>query len=368
VLALELNRRGWSVTLFDRDGEEGRNSCSWTGAGMLAPSCELDTAGAEVASLGLISLGLWPELLARLAGPVYHQHRGSVVVAHPSDRGELERMKGRIIHNAPAGAPGIQAREITASTIAELEPDLGDRFSSGIYMPNEAHVDNRQLLGALAATLRRAGVAWHAGVPVDAVAPGRIGAGGVEHRFDWAVDCRGLGARGDVPRLRGVRGELLYLHAPDVSLSRPVRLLHPRYTIYIVPRPDHRYVVGATQIESDDDKPITVRSALELLSAAYTVQPAFAEATLVETSVSCRPAFPDNKPRILGGDGRLRVNGLYRHGFLMAPVMTRLAADYMEGHPVSAELAMVLEEEERGSRLRRADGGQAGVEGQASSI
>ena len=35
-----------------------------------------------------------------------------------------------------------------------------------------------------------------------------------------------------------VYGEVIRIHAPEVTLTRPTRLLHPRYPIYIAPNPD----------------------------------------------------------------------------------------------------------------------------------
>ncbi|TGU52601.1 FAD-dependent oxidoreductase, partial [Mesorhizobium sp. M2D.F.Ca.ET.148.01.1.1] len=92
----------------------------------------------------------------------------------------------------------------------------------------------------------------------------------------YQVDCRGIAA-GDAA-LRGVRGEMLILRMPDVSLSRPVRLLHPRFPLYIVPRADHHFMAGATMVESDEAGPVTVRSMMELAGAAFAVHPAFGEA------------------------------------------------------------------------------------------
>ena len=111
-----------------------------------------------------------------------------------------------------------------------------------------------------------------------------------------------------------------------MNLSRPVRLLHPRYPLYIAPKPDGVYVIGATQIESEDLSPASVRSALELLSALYSVHPAFGEARILEMSSQCRPALPDNRPEIRWDGGRLiQINGLYRHGYLIAPALLEAA-------------------------------------------
>jgi glycine oxidase len=119
---------------------------------------------------------------------------------------------------------------------------------------------------------------------------------------------------------------MLLLRLRDVSLSRPIRVLHPRLPLYIVPRADGLFMVGATMIESDAPTRITARSMLELLSATYAVHPAFGEAEIIEIGTGVRPAFPDNLPRIGWHGGALYVNGLYRHGFLLAPALARRAA------------------------------------------
>ena len=65
---------------------------------------------------------------------------------------------------------------------------------------------------------------------------------------------------------------------------------------------------------------------VELLSAAYTLHPAFGEAEIIELGADARPAFPDNLPHLIRRDRTLYLNGLYRHGFLLAPAMARRAA------------------------------------------
>ena len=135
------------------------------------------------------------------------------------------------------------------------------------------------------------------------------------------VDCTGISARAALRDLRAVRGEMLELHAPDVALTRSIRLLHPRFPVYIVPRGAGRYMVGATMIESDDAGGITARAVMELLSAAYTVHPGFAEGEVITTAAGLRPSFPNNLPAIRHVGDVIHVNGMYRHGFLMAPAL-----------------------------------------------
>lgn len=333
LMAYALHERGWQVSLFDADGERGAESCTWVGAGMLAPSCELESAEPDVALMGDEGLARWPELLKAFAEPVQFSHRGSLVVAHPNDRRELERLYDRV----KSGRKNDSfMQRVSADDISTLEPGLSGRFSSGLYFAQEAHLDNRDLLSALAATLRKQKIEWHTQTPVHAVRPnGVLSLADEDIYFDAVVDCRGLGAREQLPDLRGVRGELLYLNAPDVPLTRPVRLMHPRYPIYVVPRGQGTFVIGATAIESEDRGPVTVRSVMELLSAAYTVHPAFSEGRLMEAITQCRPAFPDNRPRIYHGPKIMRINGLYRHGFLLAPRLMDLAVEILESGEVS---------------------------------
>jgi glycine oxidase len=197
--------------------------------------------------------------------------------------------------------------------IGDLEPDLAGVFRHGLYFSEEAHLDPRRMLVGLHSRLAARGVDFRFSTD------GRTLSG-----FDHVIDCSGLGQQR--PGLRGVRGEMLILHAPDVSLSRPVRLLHPRFPLYVVPREDNHFMVGATMIESDATGPVTVRSAMELLNAAYSVHPAFGEASIAEMGVGVRPTYFDNIPGV-DRDGRMiSVNGLYRHGFLLAPAMAEKAA------------------------------------------
>jgi glycine oxidase len=168
-------------------------------------------------------------------------------------------------------------------------------------------------------------VQWHWGIHVDRVEPRRVRLpDGRALRCDIAFDTRGLGARPPLP-LRGVRGEVLWLHAPRVALRRPVRCVHPRHRVYLVPRRDDHIIVGATEIDSEDRSPVSVRSAIELLSAAHSIVPELAEARIVRMDTNLRPAMPDQRPTLDIEDGLVRINGLFRHGWLLAPALVEEA-------------------------------------------
>ena len=300
VLATELTARGHAVELVDPAPAPGPHACSWWAGGMLAPYCEAETAGQAALRHGLASADWWD----RHTGMV--QRNGTLVLTLARDKGELARFARRSTGH----------RTLDAEGIAALEPDLAGRFTAGLFYEAEAHLSPRAALAELRARLVAKGVAFHTAPPAPTPAT--------------VIDARGLAARDRLPDLRGVRGEMLVLRCPDVTLSRPVRLLHPRIPLYIVPRGDGVFMLGATMIESDRRGPVTVRSVLELLSAAYALHPAFGEAELLETGADARPAFPDNLPRLRRQGATLYANGLYRHGFLLSPAVAAMAADHLE--------------------------------------
>nr|WP_243443958.1 FAD-dependent oxidoreductase [Asaia prunellae] len=206
--------------------------------------------------------------------------------------------------------------------IAALEPDLAGRFEKALFFAEEGHVDPRVALVRLKERLLTLG--GHI----------RLDHSVVEGQFDWTVDCTGMQARDTETALRGVRGEMILVRCPDVTLHRPVRMLHPRIPIYIVPRENHVFMVGATMVESDDSREITVRAMSELLNALYTLHPAFAEAEIIEANAGIRPSYPDNVPRVHCEGRRISVNGMYRHGFLLSPARAREVADIIFGQSV----------------------------------
>ena len=84
-------------------------------------------------------------------------------------------------------------------------------------------------------------------------------------------------------------------------------------------------IVGATEIDSEDRSPVSVRSALELLSTAHSIVPQLAEARIVRLDSHLRPATADQRPHLHCEPGLVRLNGLFRHGFLLAPALVEEA-------------------------------------------
>lgn len=295
AMAAELSARGAQVTVIDPKGAPGDHACSWWAGGMLAPDCEGVTAEPEIVRQGRKAAQWWES-----QGGTVH-HAGTLVVALNRDQSDLATFARR----APT------ATSLSKTQIAEHEPHLAERYSKALFLADEGHLDPRATLTALHARLDQRGVRFGGDIK------GQV------------IDCRGLAARDTLTDLRGVKGEMLVVRCPDVTLSRPVRLLHPRFPLYVVPRGDGVFMLGATQIETGERGRATLRSVMELMNAAYALHPAFGEAELLEIGVDARPAFPDNQPRIRRIGGMIYANGLFRHGFLLAPAVAQMTADLL---------------------------------------
>jgi glycine/D-amino acid oxidase-like deaminating enzyme len=389
AVAHALASNGFDVDVTDIAPSMGAGA-SWLAGGMLAPWCERESADERVLTEGKTAADWW-----EAAAPGEVTRNGTLVVAPPRDQGELARFASRTSGYEWLDGDGIAELEPALAgrfrkglffrEEAHLDPR---RAMLGLYRSLQTwgvrfhfdaagdshHFELKQLR-------RHQDPLWPVGVrrwdrstgsipplltphkggedsghahcldqgpaepqvkPLPPVGVRRTGRdewidpeswGGVLAGLhcDRIVDCTGSAAIGQLDRLRGVRGEMLMLETADVALSRPIRLLHPRHPIYIVPRQQGRFMVGATMIESAVSGPVTARSLMELLNAAYALHPAFGEARVVETGVGVRPAFPDNFPRVKACGDTIHLNGLYRHGFLLAPAMARQVAAMLAG-------------------------------------
>ena len=333
MMAYTLAQSGARVTVFERSGPDAEQSAARVAASMLAPLAESAITEPSVVRMGLYGLDRWKGLIEQLNREVKQQtffaQNGTLVLWHRLDTAQAQRFAEHLERNVRMNPALSSPWHLDDKALAELEPSVADRFHQGLFLPREGQLDNRQLLTALLQALEQLDVVlhWH-----TACEPNDLEGQG----FDWVIDCRGLGARSSWSNthnpLRGVRGEVIRVHAPEVKLQRPTRLIHPRYPIYIAPKENDLYVIGATEIESEDLSPVSVRSSMELLSAAYSVHSGFAEARILESATQCRPTLKNNLPEIcVPRAGLMQINGLYRHGYLIAPAMMDTAQQLLLG-------------------------------------
>ncbi|WP_053094160.1 FAD-dependent oxidoreductase [Cellvibrio sp. pealriver] len=341
LIAWRLRLQGHDITLFEAGKLQPDNTlraAAFTAAGMIAPLSEAVVSDANVYRMGQFALQRWPQWLSDLPqanlpqqNPQLFFAKGSLLVAHPQDESELQQFENELNFVVPECR---NYQWLSGHEIQTLEPDLHSHFLRGLLLQEEGHLHNREFLQQLGDELVRLNVTIYENTPVE-VDPHTIRALDRTEKFDLVIDCRGLGAKTQLTQLRGVRGETLHVETSEIRLQRPVRLMHPRYQLYVVPKPNNRFIIGATQIESEDRSPVTLQSSLELGSALYTLSPAFAEARIIETDTNLRPAFMDNLPKIFCSPGLIIANGLFRHGYLLAPAVTeQVLAQVAQNHTI----------------------------------
>lgn len=325
LVAWTLAHAGHRVSVFDpaagpAPSFDGQGAAGFTAAGMLSPLAERETADADLAQRGWQSIDRWQAITDRLGQvqpgrPKLFERQGSLLVAHGSDQGAARRVLARLVDGTTSpSSPEAQPQALDIAALVQLEPSLHSTMGRlhAWLLAGEAHIDTVRTLQCLHDDAPA--VTWHWAQAVSNITPGHLDG----RPFDWVFDLRGVGAKTSCA-VRGVRGEMVWLHAPGLGLKRPVRLLHPRHRVYVVPRPGDVVLVGASEIETEDRSPMSLRSAVELMAAAHSVLPALAESRIVRLDVNLRPALPDHRPECHVEPGLVRINGLYRHGWLLGP-------------------------------------------------
>ena len=284
--ALLFAQAGHDVTLHERSDAAMMLSTSHWAGGMLAPYCETECAEPVIVRLGLRSLDLWRAGISGYAVQRFAGGRRSRATAPTS--------------NASRGCTSGH-RRLDAGAMAELEPSLQGRFREGLFFADEGHVEPRRMLPKLHARFVAAG-----GTIKFNSEPAPADIDGI------AIDCRGLSARDIEPGLRGVKGEIILIETDEVELARPVRLIHPRWPLDVIPREDQSLHAGRDLDRGRGyrrQRPFRAGTARRRLCG----HPAFAEARIVEFGSGLRPAFPDNLPRIaIGKNTASRSTGFIR--------------------------------------------------------
>ncbi len=237
------------------------------------------------------------------------------------------------------GVEWLRGRECRA-----LEPGLAPACAAGVHAPNEAAIDPRPLVAALATAVERRGgeVLIDAEVADALLEHGRlvgvVTADGREHRADRVVLATGAWSGTSPwlppearPPVRPVKGQILTLRgAPD---SRPCERIVASERVYVVPRRDGRVVVGATVEERGFDVQVTAGGVHELLREAYRALPEIAELELVGCEAGLRPTTPDNAPLIgtTAVEGLLVAGGHHRNGVLLAPFTAAVIGACLRG-------------------------------------
>jgi glycine oxidase len=333
-----LQRDDVAIELIDESPTlHSKLSCGYQAAGMVAPYAELSLNKKQLFDEGCESLSLWSKVLEALpkttdksnmecAEKIFSKN-GTLILSHPNDYGDCAQLFHRIQHHTGSISSLIQPKSQLKHYESSLEPQ---RFSHHfMYLENEGHIHVPNFFSTTSNYLDAHPKVNFISAKIQNLKK-ELSTTGTLGSADYVIDTRGLGAKPDDTSLFGIRGEAILVSAPSVNLSHTIRLMHPRHPLYIVPRGNNQYYIGATAIESEDNSPISLKSTLELTSALYFIHEGFAESRILKTFAHSRPTYSQSMPKLTKQGNLIRLNGFYRHGYLLAPTYCqRLIEQYL---------------------------------------
>jgi glycine oxidase len=315
-IAWRLAQAGAIVTLLDAGALGGE--ASWAGAGMLAPGGEL-IARTRWAAFALESMALYPAFVEELAGEsgIAIDYRRCGAMEFARSETDWQELRARCALQAALG----------------VRSEVRD---GGVYYPDDALVDPRDVMRALRSALTMRQVRILEQTRVVGVRPGanrvEVETSGGTLVADSAVLAAGawsseIPVQGfEIPRSFPVRGHLLgYVMEPG-SVGPILRHGHT----YVMQRSSGFTIAGTSSEEVGFNRELDPQIVAEIHARACELLPALGTVPRTDAWLGFRPASADFEPAI----GRLQDSrlwlayGHYRNGILLAPATAaRLAGE-----------------------------------------
>lgn len=348
--AQALATAGFKVVVLERGSIAGGTSGAGEGNVLVSdkePGPELE--------LALLSSRLWRDLRDELgAEAIEYEAKGGVVVATSATVAE-----DLLRHTDLQRRAGVEVKDVDATTLLELEPNLAPAMAAGAWYPQDAQV---QPMLATAHLLRRARALGAAVQPATTVVgflrDGDAITGVVTDsptvpaiRARWVINAAGTWA-GRIAELAGSslpvlprRGFILVTE----PLPRVIR--HKVYTaeylanvasndagletsVVVEGTQSGTVLIGASRERVGFDRTVSLTVVRRLARQAVRLFPFLADVTLLRTYLGFRPYCPDHLP-VIGPDprapGLIHACGHEGAGIGLAPATARLVADQILG-------------------------------------
>ncbi|MFN0061640.1 MAG: glycine oxidase ThiO [Myxococcaceae bacterium] len=342
-IAWRLRQAGAQVHVLERSipGAEASSAA----AGMLAAQKESDGPGPFL-NLCLESRGLYPAFAEELkeTSGLDVRFRPCGVLSTALAETELPHLTHTLRWQMKEG---LHVETLSPNEARELEPALTPKLHGALRFPQDAQVDNRLLIQALAQCASRAGVAFHTGnvrglvkraervTGIDLGGETLLGDAVIVAAGAWTGIVPGLGPASE--RVRPARGQMLCLQ----TRTPVTRHVLTSAQGYLVPREDGRVICGSTLEFRGFEKRVTAAGLAGLLEMATTLCPTLLDATVVDTWAGFRPYTEDRLPILGKGPfpGLFLASGHFRNGILLAPVTARLTTDVVLGRTPHFDLS-----------------------------
>ncbi|MFB6691703.1 NAD(P)/FAD-dependent oxidoreductase [Streptomyces virginiae] len=336
-------RAGLSVAVVDSGPVAGGT----TGAGEGNLLVSDKEAGPEL-DLALLSTRLWTELAAVLPREVEYEPKGGLVVA--PDEATVKALRSFAEGQCAAG---VDAVEVPAHALRDLEPHLAPGLAGGFHYPQDAQVQPAQ---AAARLLAASGAEVHLGEEVTQVLLDRGAVRGVrtprrELLAPAVVNAAGTWG-GRIAELAGTslpvlprRGFVLVteplprvvrhkVYAADYIADVASGSAALQSSAVVEGTPAGPVLIGATRERVGFDRSLSTQALRRLASQAAALFPVLAGVRVLRTYHGFRPYLPDHLPAI-GPDprrpGLLHACGHEGAGIGLAPATGLLIAAALTG-------------------------------------
>jgi glycine oxidase len=327
-IAWRLAQRGLRVALLDaaRVGAEASSA----GAGMLAPGGEIE-GHSPWNEFALESLRLYADFVSELESetghPIDYRRSGAVEIALTEE--EWSALGARAQVQAGLGIPSCPC---SPNDIPLLRAEI----AGGLFYPEDALVDPRDVMSALRAACERSGVAIREELRVTEIRPkaDSVEVVSSEEALEAGAAVVAAGAWTSLiaiegvrlPRAFPVRGHLMGFHLDPGSLGPILRRGHT----YLLQRASGFTVAGTSSEDAGFERRLNPEILTDIHQRAAELIPALASRTADERWVGFRPAIESDGPAIgrVADTALWTAYGHYRNGILMAPATAaRVAAE-----------------------------------------
>ena len=244
------------------------------------------------------------------------------------------------------GVNGVRCDRWTREDLLQEEPSCNPEVVRALHVAEDAQVEPKKLLSAVALGAEREGAVFRTGSTVHHIVVDGDRARGVKVdgeviEADRVVVAAGSwttlipGIRLDAETIYPVRGQMLATHTRPPIFRRIVFGAGG----YVVTRPDGHVLCGSTEERVGFERGITFGGMAEVIHRARRIAPALTNATVQDHWSSFRPGTPDGLPLVgeTHVERLLLASGHYRNGILLAPVTAELVAEAIADEPSSRE-------------------------------
>jgi len=323
-IAWRLAQTGCRVAVYEKSAIGGE--ASWAGAGMLSPGGEIDSAS-PLSPLAIESRQLYGAFVRELeeasALAIDYQECGALDLAYSPD--ELEALELRAARQSNLG---IQSKPVTKAHVSTFWPRVRTQnFAGARFYADDAIVNPREIVFALAAACRKSGVSIAQDCPVSraVVSAGSVSLETVRGVQAHAAVVIAAGAWGGAIAVQGVpalppaepvKGHLIGYQQPEQTCHTILRHGHT----YLLQRASGLLIAGSSIEHAGFDREIQPWVVASIGHRAEFVLPNLADATPSETWIGFRPESDALHIGAWHSPRFYLAYGHYRNGILLAPL------------------------------------------------